>query len=103
MNLIFHDFYGIIVEVYIDAIVMKSAGLDSHVADLRLAFEKMCRYGLKVNPLKCAFGVSTGKFLGFIMHEKGWRLILKRLSRLKRFKLLLVKKSCRDSWARLIN
>jgi hypothetical protein len=26
-------------------------------------------YGLKINLLKCAFGVSAGKFLGFIIHE----------------------------------
>jgi hypothetical protein len=71
MNLIFHDLLGIIVEVYIDDIVVKSASLNSHLADLRLAFEKMRRYGLKMNPLKCAFGVSDGKFLGFIVHEKG--------------------------------
>jgi hypothetical protein len=71
MNLIFHDLLGIIVEVYIDEFIVKSAGLNSHLTNLRLAFEKMCRYGLKMNPLKCAFGVSTGKFLGFIMDEKG--------------------------------
>ena len=29
----------------------------------------MRRYGLKMNPLKCAFGVSVGKFLGFIIHQ----------------------------------
>jgi hypothetical protein len=60
-----------IVVVYIDDIIVKSAGDDSHLADLRLAFEKMCRYKLKMNPLKCAFGVSAGKFLGYIVHEKG--------------------------------
>jgi hypothetical protein len=47
------------------------ASIKSHLADLRLAFEKMRRYGLNMNPLKCAFGVSAGKFLGFIVHEKG--------------------------------
>jgi hypothetical protein len=26
---------------------------------------------LKMNPHKCAFGVSTGKFLGFVIHEHG--------------------------------
>ena len=71
MNLIFHDLLGVILEVYIDDIVIKSAGLDSHLADLRLALERMRRYGLKMNTLKCAFGVSAGKFLGFIIHEKG--------------------------------
>jgi hypothetical protein len=71
MNLIFHVLLGIIVEVNIDDIMLKIAGLDSHLADLRLAFEKMRRYGLKMNPIKRAFGVSAGKFLVFIVHEKG--------------------------------
>jgi hypothetical protein len=79
INLIFHDLLSIIVEVYIDDIVVKSASLDSHLADLRLAFEKMCRYGLKMNPLKCAFGVSAGKFLGFIVHEKGAEIDPKKI------------------------
>ena len=69
MNLIFHDLLGVILEVYIDDIVIKSAGLDHHLADLRLALERMHGYGLKMNPLKCAFGVLAGKFLGFIIHE----------------------------------
>jgi hypothetical protein len=65
MNLIFHDLLGIIVEVYIDDIVVKSASLESHLADLHHTFERMRRFGLKMNPLKCAFGVSAGKFFGF--------------------------------------
>jgi hypothetical protein len=38
MNLFFLDLFGIIVEVYINDIVVKSASLNSHLADLRLAF-----------------------------------------------------------------
>jgi site-specific recombinase XerC len=71
MNLIFHDLLGIVQEVYIDDVVVKSDSMDDHLADLRLALERMRRYGLKMNPLKCAFSVSTGKFLGFIIHEHG--------------------------------
>jgi ribonuclease HI len=71
MNLIFHDLLGVILEVYIDDIVVKSDANKSHLADLRLAFERMRKYGLKMNPLKCAFGVSAGKFLGFIIHQHG--------------------------------
>jgi hypothetical protein len=78
-NLIFHDLLGIIVEVYIDDIVVKSSSLNSHLANLRLAFEKMCRYGLKMNPLTCAFGVSAGKFLGFIVQEKGVEIDPKKI------------------------
>jgi hypothetical protein len=71
MNLIFHDVLGIILEVYIDDVVVKSNSMDTHLADLRLAIERMCRYELKMNPLKCVFGVSAGKFLGFIIHDHG--------------------------------
>jgi hypothetical protein len=70
-NLIFHELLGNTMEVYIDDIVVKSAEFSSHIADLRKAFDKMRRYGLKMNPRKCAFGVSAGKFLGFIIHEYG--------------------------------
>ena len=41
MNLIFHDLLGVILEVYIDDIVIKSAGLNHHLANLRLALERM--------------------------------------------------------------
>jgi hypothetical protein len=71
MNLIFHELLGNSMEVYIDDIVVKSAEFSSQIAELRKAFDKMCRYGLEMNPLKCAFGVSAGKFLGFIIHEHG--------------------------------
>jgi hypothetical protein len=62
MNLIFHELLGNTMEVYINDIVVKSAEFSSHITDLRKAFDKMCRYGLKMNPRKCAFGVSAGKF-----------------------------------------
>ena len=71
MNLIFHDLLGVILEVYIDDIVVKSDAFESHLADLHLAFEIMKKYGLKMNPLKSVFGVSAGKFSGFIIHQGG--------------------------------
>jgi hypothetical protein len=93
MNLIFHDLLGIIVEVYIDDIVVKSAGDNSHLADLRLAFEKMCPYKLKMNPLKCSFGVSDGKFLGFIVHEKGIEIDPKKIEAIQSVKAPTCKKN----------
>jgi hypothetical protein len=63
MNLFFHGFLGIILEVYIDDVVVKYDSMDGHLANLRIALERMRRYGLKMNPLKCVFGVSVGKFL----------------------------------------
>ena len=83
MNLIFHDLLGIILEVYIHDIVIKSAGLNHHLADLKLALERMRQYGLKMNPFKCAFGILPGKFLGFIIHEKGIEIDPKRVEAMK--------------------
>ena len=92
MNLIFHDWLGIIIEVYIDDIVVKSADLDHHLADLSLAFERMRCFGLKMNPLKCAFGVSAGKLLGFIINEKGIEIDPKKIEAIKNVKIPTCKK-----------
>ena len=73
-------------------IVIKSAGLGSHLAYLKLALERMRRYGLKMNPLKCAFEVSAGKFLGFIIHEKGIEIDPKRIETMKRVEAPTCKK-----------
>jgi hypothetical protein len=71
MNLIFHDLLGIVLEIYIDDVIVKSDSMNNHLVDLRLALERMRQYGLKMNSLKCVFSVSAGKFLGFIIHEHG--------------------------------
>jgi hypothetical protein len=71
MNLIFYELLGNIVEIYIDDIIVILDEFVSHLVDLRQSFEKMCHYGLKMNPHKCVFGVSAGKYLGFIIHEHG--------------------------------
>jgi hypothetical protein len=63
MNLIFLDLPGIKLEIYIDDVIVKSDSIDNHVADLCLALERMCRYGLKMNPLKYAFDMSAGLYL----------------------------------------
>jgi hypothetical protein len=63
MNLIFLDLLGIILEIYIDDVAVKSDSMDNHLADLRLALEIIHRYGLKMNQLKCVFSVWAGKFL----------------------------------------
>jgi hypothetical protein len=92
MNLIFHELLGIIVEVYIDNIVVKSASLDCNLVNLHLAFEKMRQYGFKMNPLKCAFGVSASKFFCFIIHEHDIEIDPKHVESMKKVKAPLCKK-----------
>jgi hypothetical protein len=66
-------------EVYIDDMVVKLVGLMEHVTDLKLPLERMKKYGLRMNPLKCAFGVTSGRFLGFIVHEHGIQIDPKKI------------------------
>ncbi|KAL6338164.1 hypothetical protein AAG906_012861 [Vitis piasezkii] len=63
--------HGHTVEVYIDDIVVKSKNRQEHVLHLQEVFHLLKRYGMKLNPSKCAFGVSAGKFLGFMVSQRG--------------------------------
>ena len=83
MNLIFHDLIGKIVEIYINDVVVKSSDEHQHLPDLCKVFEKARAYGLKMNPTKCAFGVSAGKFLGFMVHERRIKVNPDRVKALK--------------------
>jgi len=51
--------------------VVTSLEKDKHVADLEELFITIARYKLKLNPEKCVFGVEAGKFLGFLLSERG--------------------------------
>jgi len=71
MNFIFHEFISKIVEIYIDDVVVKSGDFTRHLADLQKVLECTRKHGLKMNPNKCAFGVSVGQFVGFMVHQRG--------------------------------
>ena len=58
-------------EVYIDDMLVKSATAGIHIAHLSETFQILRDYNMKLNPAKCAFGVSVGKFLGFIVNHRG--------------------------------
>jgi len=71
MNFIFHEFIGTLVEIYIDDVVVKSGDFIKHLANLQKILECTRKHGLKMNPNKCAFGVSVGQLLGFMVHQRG--------------------------------
>ncbi|XP_056691775.1 uncharacterized protein [Spinacia oleracea] len=64
VNKMFKDRLGDTMEVYIDDMLVKSRKVDDHVEHLRQSFDILRKYGMKLNPTKCSFGVSAGKFLG---------------------------------------
>ncbi|KAK1594287.1 hypothetical protein QYE76_027248 [Lolium multiflorum] len=77
MNYIFHDLIGKLVEIYIDDVVVKSVSMEGHLEDLRHVLDRTRKFGLRMNPKKCAFGVTAGQFLGFLVHERGIEIGLK--------------------------
>ena len=58
-------------EVYIDDMLVKSKQRPDHATHLQQTFDLLREYGMKLNPLKCAFGVSVGRFLGFMVTQRG--------------------------------
>ena len=63
----FRPLLGKTIEVYIHDMLVKSKVRSDHAEHLQGAFELLRAYGMKLNPSKCAFGVSVGRFLGFMV------------------------------------
>ena len=56
-------------EVYVDNLHVKSKEEGRHIDDLKETFEILRQYKMKLNPTKCTFGVSSGKFPGFMASQ----------------------------------
>jgi len=59
------------IQAFVDDMVVTYQVKDHHVADLEELFTTIAKYGLKLNPEKCVFGVEAGKFLGFLLTKHG--------------------------------
>ena len=71
VNKVFKPLIGHTIEVYVDDMITKSREPKDHVRHLEETFELLRRYGMKLNPEKCAFGVNSGKFLGYLVSHQG--------------------------------
>lgn len=58
-------------EVYVDDMLVKSHVTSDHIAYLAEMFGILRKYRMKLNPLKCSFGVSLGNFLGYMVNQRG--------------------------------
>ena len=67
MNKMFAQQIGRNVQVYVDDMLVKSRREEDHLEDLKETFNILRSYNMKLNPGKCAFGVTAGKFLGFMV------------------------------------
>nr|XP_016506893.1 PREDICTED: uncharacterized protein LOC107824606 [Nicotiana tabacum] len=67
----FKNQLGKTMEVYIDDMLVKSKRKEDYIGHLKEAFDILRWYDMKLNSEKCAFGVSSGKFLGFLVSQRG--------------------------------
>ena len=58
-------------EVYVHDMLVKSTESRNHAYDLHEAFKTLKQYGMKLNPVKCAFRVSSRKFRGYMVSSRG--------------------------------
>ena len=68
-----------VVEVYVDDMIENSKDREGHVTKLRKIFKRIKEYKLRLNPQKCTFGVTTEKFLGFLVSDKGIEVNLSKI------------------------
>ena len=71
INKMFAHQIGRSVQVFIDDMLVKSIREDDHLDDLKETFDTLCSFNIKLNLNKCAFGVTVGKFLGFMVSQRG--------------------------------
>ncbi|KAM2040080.1 hypothetical protein ACFX16_034059 [Malus domestica] len=71
VNLMFAEQIGKSMEVYVDDMLVKSKHADQHITNLFETFTILKRYRMRLNPNKCAFGVGSGKFLDFMISQRG--------------------------------
>ena len=74
MSNYFDDLIHQVVECCVDDLAVKTHLRDQHLKDLRMVFDRIRKYKLKMNPMKCKFGILSGKFLGFIMRHRGIKI-----------------------------
>ena len=67
VNKMFSNQIGRNMEVYMDDMLVKSKEELTHLDDLKETFAMLKQYQMKLNPSKCAFGVASRKFLGFMV------------------------------------
>ncbi|XP_070040608.1 uncharacterized protein [Nicotiana tomentosiformis] len=68
---IFQEHLKKTMEVYIDNMLVKSEQTGDHIQHLSDTFQILRKFNMKLNPEKCALGVASGKFLGFLVSNRG--------------------------------
>lgn len=79
VNTMFMNQIGRNLEIYVDDMLVKILRADLHFRDLKETFNTLKKYNMRLNPVKCAFGISAEKFLGFMVSQRGIEVNLEKV------------------------
>ena len=79
VNTIFHGMMHKTMEDYMDDTLVKSAKRNTHLQDLGPILDRMEKFSIRLNPKKCAFGITLGKLLGYVVSAKGIKVDLEKV------------------------
>ncbi|GAA0151850.1 hypothetical protein LIER_10478 [Lithospermum erythrorhizon] len=71
VNRVFKEQIGRNMEIYVDDILVKSRRSDDHLGNLRETLDVLRSPCLRINTKKCSFGLTSGKFLSFMISKRG--------------------------------
>ena len=79
LTTIFHNMMHKTMEDCVDDNLVKSTKCSTHLEDLGPILNHMKFFSLRLNLEKCAFGVTSGKLLGYIVFAKGIEVGLEKV------------------------
>jgi hypothetical protein len=88
-------------EAYIDDIIVKTHESHTFIEDLEKTFANLRKVNIKLNPAKCAFGIPSGKLLGFLVSHRGIEVNPTKSRLSKKCVLHAISRKCnasRDAW-----
>ncbi|KAM2162751.1 hypothetical protein ACFX1Q_040507 [Malus domestica] len=92
VNSMFTEQIGNSMEVYVDDMLVKSKHADQHITKLSETFTILKRYRTRLNSNKCDFGVGSGRFLGFMISQRGIEANLEKIKAILNIKELVTSK-----------
>ncbi|XP_017979875.1 PREDICTED: uncharacterized protein LOC108662802 [Theobroma cacao] len=101
MVTLFHDMMYREVELYMDDMIVKAHKIEDHVTNLERLFKRLQKFQLRLNPVKCTFGVTSGKLLGFVISERGIEVDPDKVQAIRNLPLPKTQKEVRGFLGRL--
>ena len=85
------------VKVYVDDMLVMSIEADQYIANFKVLYE-LRQNQVKLNPNKCVFGMTSSKFLGFMVAQHRIKVNLKKIEALAKIKHPAQRRMCSNWW-----